>query len=230
MEQQDRCAQCTLGDFCFHEAEATPMFKNAVAQHQLLDANHCLFAQGDPHPIVAVVQQGGIKLCQSNSGGQEQIIDLALPGDYVGLSRLFQDDSPTTAITLSRTRLCVMDPDILKSQAGDSSRLLKRELESIRWHQGLSLIEAPSRIAQWMLRLADYNDRRGISRSLIQLPLSRTDMANYLTMALETASRTLKRLERSELILIDGRQVEILDHNRLSALAYPPAAEKLRLA
>ena len=223
MESKAKCDDCALGSFCFTETSQPADFKAKVSDHIYLDPDQILYQQGQQDTSVAVVQQGGIKICQTLDSGMQQIIDVALPGDYVGLSRLFQDQTPVTAQSLTRTRICLIDPSAL-TQSNECNRLLKRELESGRWHQSLSLVEAPGRIAQWILRLADYNERRGLSPSLVHLPLSRTDMANYLLMALETASRALKKMQTGKLINVNGRQIEVLDRSKLKDLAQATTA------
>jgi len=50
--------------------------------------------------------------------------------------------------------------------------------------------------------------------------MSRTDIANYLGLAVETVSRVLTRLQRSEVLKVEGKDVEILDHSQLCLVAH----------
>jgi CRP/FNR family transcriptional regulator len=49
--------------------------------------------------------------------------------------------------------------------------------------------------------------------------MTRTDIANYLRQAPETVSRVLRRFETEGLLHIKQRDVEIVDMERLQALA-----------
>ena len=49
--------------------------------------------------------------------------------------------------------------------------------------------------------------------------MSRTDIANYLRLAAETVSRVMRRFQQDGLIRVNRRDVELLDLERLEALA-----------
>ena len=51
--------------------------------------------------------------------------------------------------------------------------------------------------------------------------MARTDIANYLRLAPETVSRVLRRMQDDGLLAVDRREVELLDHDRIEALAAP---------
>ncbi len=59
----------------------------------------------------------------------------------------------------------------------------------------------------------------GLQRHLFRL-LSR-DIANYLRLAPETVSRVLRRFQKDGLLLVDRREVELLERDKLAALADP---------
>jgi CRP/FNR family nitrogen fixation transcriptional regulator len=54
------------------------------------------------------------------------------------------------------------------------------------------------------------------SKQLIELPMSRYDIADYLALSVETVSRTLTALRRRRVIALPGaRRVSIMDRGRL---------------
>ncbi|MGB0957926.1 MAG: Crp/Fnr family transcriptional regulator [Litorivicinus sp.] len=218
---ESRCSQCAMDRHCFHETAVPEAFKGFVLDHETVPAGEDLFVKGEPNIQTAVVQSGAFKLTQSTPTGALQIIDIALPGDYLGLSRLFQYASPVSATAVTRSRVCLLDHARLNDNPKQTTQLLRRELQSSRWHQSLAMYEAPARMGQWFLRLGDNNERRGLSRQRLTLPLNRTETANYLVMALETVSRTLKKLQTQGLIRVEGRTIDILDEDGLRACAYP---------
>ena len=57
--------------------------------------------------------------------------------------------------------------------------------------------------------------RRGDSTTELHLPMSRTDIGNYLGITLETVCRELARLEKSGIISLHKRELAILDLPRL---------------
>jgi CRP-like cAMP-binding protein len=69
------------------------------------------------------------------------------------------------------------------------------------------------------LRLLQKQNLQG-GRKDIALPMSRSDIANYLGMSLEAVSRACRRLELQGMVEFVGRhEVRILDRQRFEALA-----------
>ena len=62
---------------------------------------------------------------------------------------------------------------------------------------------------------------RGFAADRFQLTMARTDIANYLRLAPETISRVLKRFQDDGLLKVDRREVELVERNKLEALAAP---------
>ena len=54
---------------------------------------------------------------------------------------------------------------------------------------------------------------------LISLPVSKTQLASNLGTTSETLSRTFRKLSDDEIISVQGREIEILDTDRLVDLA-----------
>jgi CRP/FNR family transcriptional regulator len=54
---------------------------------------------------------------------------------------------------------------------------------------------------------------------VVTLPVSKTQLASNLGTVSETLSRTFRKLVDEEIILVNGKQIEILDADRLFDLA-----------
>lgn len=76
------------------------------------------------------------------------------------------------------------------------------------------------RLATFLSSLAARNKSHGFSASEFYLPMSRGDLANYLGMAVETLSRMFARLQDDEIVLVQHRNIKILDNERLAQLAH----------
>ena len=61
-------------------------------------------------------------------------------------------------------------------------------------------LETEQRVASFILSLALRNLRKGMRQVSVELPMSRTDIANYLVINCDTLSRTMMRLCDSGLI------------------------------
>jgi CRP/FNR family nitrogen fixation transcriptional regulator len=78
----------------------------------------------------------------------------------------------------------------------------------------LGRASAAQKIASFLQAFAD----RDRSTSVIDLAMSRQDIADYLGLTIETVSRTLSQLERQGVIgLPSARRVELKDRRALQA-------------
>ena len=76
-------------------------------------------------------------------------------------------------------------------------------------------------MAAFLIGLSRRLAARGFSADRFQLTMARTDIANYLRLAPETVSRVLRRFQKDGLLLVDRREVELLERDKLAALADP---------
>lgn len=225
MRSRNHCEQCALGRHCFTETQSHKAFRAMVSGHLHYNGNQVIYSEGSATRFVAVVQSGAVKLVRN-----EQVVGFALPGDYIGLACLYEDTQPDSAIALERTRVCQLSTDNDLIGHPESARLLAGQMNQQRWHTGLAQKSAPARLASYLLRLSEHQRRRGLSETYLTLPLSRTDTANLLGLALETTSRLLSKMRSDQLIHLDGRTVELLDKGRLEKLERdltPPDAKAI---
>ena len=90
------------------------------------------------------------------------------------------------------------------------------ELEETREHMMLLMKTAQERVAAFLLQMA----KRSVSGPLIELPMSRRDIADYLGLTIETVSRTLTQLAREAIIDIPtSRQIVLRSQAALSRLS-----------
>jgi CRP/FNR family transcriptional regulator len=75
---------------------------------------------------------------------------------------------------------------------------------------------ARERVVSFILMLSDSGTRHGRQGDPVFLPMSRSDIADYLGLTTETVSRTFTSLKKQGLIqLLDDKQVRL---SRMSAL------------
>ena len=80
---------------------------------------------------------------------------------------------------------------------------------------------AAERVASFFLALARRDERSGGDEArFVRLPMSRSDIADYLGLTKETISRVLALLKRRRLLRLDAiDRVEILDRAGLELVA-----------
>ncbi|HEX5693547.1 MAG TPA: helix-turn-helix domain-containing protein, partial [Arenimonas sp.] len=83
---------------------------------------------------------------------------------------------------------------------------------------------AHERVALFLHGLSERFKLLGQPHDIFTLPMSREDIASYLGLVIETVSRTLTKLQDEGVIAVRGRQLKILDRDRLDGLVHASAA------
>jgi CRP/FNR family transcriptional regulator, anaerobic regulatory protein len=77
---------------------------------------------------------------------------------------------------------------------------------------------ATEKVASFLLLMADQQGGDGVEA--VGVPMTRSDIADYLGLTIETVSRTLSKLKQGGLIALPTpARIEIRDHDRLEELA-----------
>jgi CRP/FNR family transcriptional regulator len=80
---------------------------------------------------------------------------------------------------------------------------------------------AEQRIAAFLISTSRRYAERGFSATQLLMPMTRSDMANYLRLAPETVSRVLRRLQDLGFIAVDRRVFVLSQYNALERMAMP---------
>jgi CRP/FNR family nitrogen fixation transcriptional regulator len=180
-----------------------------------------IFDEGQPADRVYQLISGSVRTCRILRDGRRQIEGFHFPGDVFGLER--GATYRVAAQTLGATIVRVMPRaalDALAAQRGDvARRLLELTTDSLRHSQDHVLMlgrrAACERVAALLLDLAD---RTG-AQVLLDVPMTRQDMADYLGLTIETISRTLTQFQQDGLIALPAaRKVLLRDRGALEAM------------
>jgi CRP/FNR family transcriptional regulator len=80
-------------------------------------------------------------------------------------------------------------------------------------------MRAEQRFAVFLVNLAARYAARGYSSTSFQLRMSREDIGNYLGLTIESISRLLSRFRKQGLILVERRDITLLEPALLKAMA-----------
>ena len=93
---------------------------------------------------------------------------------------------------------------------------LRQSMELVR---DLSFKQVPHRLAGLLLKLGSEYGADAGKGLLIDLPLSRQELADIVGTSRETITRELKKMEREGLIEVDRRLITVVDIEHLRARA-----------
>ena len=74
-------------------------------------------------------------------------------------------------------------------------------------------------MAALLLSISARNKRRKLSAANFRLPMSRTDIGNYLGLTVETVSRVFSRFQKLGVLGVDNKEITIIDIESLRAVA-----------
>lgn len=178
-----------------------------------------LIAAGVPADGYANILSGVVKLTSLLPDGRQQIVGLQFAPDFLG--RPFAESSEVGAEAASTVRLCTFPRSALEEMVRQSPGLehrlheqALRELDDAReWMMILGQKTAVEKIASFLLLLGRHIDpyKSGFS-DIFEIPLRRSDIADFLGLTIETVSRQLSHLRKAGIISIQkSRSVTVSD-------------------
>ncbi|HEB99580.1 MAG TPA: fumarate/nitrate reduction transcriptional regulator Fnr [Thiotrichales bacterium] len=229
-EVQTACEQCGLHQLCLPldlAQEDIAALDKIIHHRKPLHRGDFLFQVGDPFRAIYAVRSGSIKTFTSTDSGEEQVTGFHLPSEIVGLDAITTHRHPCSAQALETTSVCEIPFDRLEELGHkipglqrQMLRIMSREIlddqNTMIW---LGKKSADERLAALLLRISSRFAERGFSATEFNLSMSRTDIANYLGLAVETVSRLFSRFQQEGLVTVERRHVIIQDLDRLRALA-----------
>lgn len=202
------------------------MSSGTVGNERWLEAREPLVREGDDTRFFYEVLDGVVSSYKIFADGRRQIISFAFPGDLIGFSHGNAYRYNCEAISPARVR-AIPKTSLLRSirerpEIGEKLLALAAlEVAYVEDHSiNLGRKSALERIASFLVSLVDragYGDSRSI---IMQLPMSRLDMADFLGLTIETVSRSLTKLRtRGVIELPHATTLVIEDLDRLRELA-----------
>jgi CRP/FNR family transcriptional regulator len=186
-----------------------------------LSAGQVLFHEGDPVTRVFTLTRGMLKLYNLMADGRRHVTGFVRPGGFLGIS--MEDEHAFSAEALEDVQLCWFPRqrfdgfvDTHPPMERELYRMAAHELGSA--HRQMVLLgrkTATERLASFLVALGGEGPK-----DLLRLPMSRSDIADYLGLTKETVSRVLSGFRRDRLIRLRAMdEVEILDREALNAVA-----------
>ncbi len=154
--------------------------------------------------------------------GRRQVGEFLWPGDFVGMDDLDIHDFSAEAVTDATLRHYPrrMIDALARSHAALSTRLRAMTVAKLRRaHVQVVLLgrkSATERVASFLMDM--HRRSTSANRRFLNLPMSRTDMADYLGLTIETVCRNLRLLRRCGIIQVSQEGIELLDCEALNRL------------
>ena len=184
-----------------------------------------LFVEGNPTHGLFCVKWGAVKLTKMGIDGKDVIVRLVGTGGVLGHRSVFSANHyGASATALEETKVCFIEKKLITELIEKDSSVaysiighLSLELGASEKKQAsFSQKNVEGRVCELLFILKQsYGEKLDDNLIRINLKLSREDMASYLGIATETLIRTISELKKERIINQDGKNIIILDENKL---------------
>jgi len=202
---------------------------------ELREQGEVIYRVGDLSDTIYVLKSGKIKLSRTSEGGKEMILYYIRPGEVFGeIAITGQELRNGTATVVEDAFMCSIRRDDLEEYLGripglalEFSRIIGRRKQQIE-SRVIDLVskDVRTRLAQALSELAtDFGceEERG---TLIDLPLTQSDLAQLVGSTRETTSTVFNEFRRNGLVDSEGRSIWVLDPEALIDYSWDQRAGK----
>jgi CRP-like cAMP-binding protein len=186
------------------------------------------FHQGDPATSFYILVKGQVRLTQVTLEGQQVLVRFISPGETIGIIAALENTVyPLSAQAVEECQALAWDSATLEQLMERYPRIAINGLRLVsqRWHEleerylELATERVERRVAQTLLRLVRQVGRKVEGGILIDLPLTRQDLAEMTGTTLYTVSRILSRWEQENLVETGRERVLICYPHGLTRIA-----------
>ena len=199
---------------------------------RLYQAGEPIFSAGEPSHGIYCVASGTVAIRKVDAEGNAVLVQLGYPGDTLGYRGiLLGENRRSSAEALGPSKVCFIDKQMIRSLLDKNPALGLQFLRRVT----ADLDDAHAKLVQnatfsnrtkfvhLLLVLMNRHGRTATDGSrVMQLPLSRRDLASMIGARHETLSRIISRLEEDGIARFSGRTVHVTQPNSLLEEIRPP--------
>ena len=180
--------------------------------------------EGDPVTDFKYLKSGLVKLYRRTAGGEEQIIAITRPYEFVSNTHIFSEPRYKYSLSaLEDSVACTINLDLIKELIENNGRfglqlitILSRTSEKII-SQGLDIRNR--NLAGRVAYVLSYFSKEIYHSRVFDLPVSRKEIADFISMSTANVIRTFSDFKRDGIIKSYGRTIEIIDPDKLEVVS-----------
>ena len=187
-----------------------------------------IFSEGTSPNGIFFLKSGKVKKYKTNRDGKEQIIYICSDGELLGYPALLSDEPYSdSAAALEDSIIGFISKNDFLYILEESKVLSKKLLINLSHEFGVLVNGIASfahktvreRLALSLLIMKDKYKPETEDGKLVEINLSREDLANLVSVAVETLVRLLHDFKEEGLIETEGRKIRIIDTKKLIKVA-----------
>lgn len=177
-----------------------------------------IFLEGSYPAGIYYLKEGLVKKYKTDHAGKEHVLSLCSEGELIGYSALLCNEPyPDSTAAVETSRLGFLPKEIFLKATNESNSLMSCLLTSLSHEFSVMVnsvmvfahMSVRERLSLTLLILSEKFKKKNKS-DLVEIVLSRDDLANMVGTATETLVRLLQELKKEGIIEIDKKKISIL--------------------
>ena len=219
------CANC---DFKSHAVAILNSEELSIISNNCVEVKfkkgEMLFKQNSFSSHVIFIKSGLVKIHMSGPGNKDQILKVQQAPSYLGLANLFGDKvNHYSATCIEESTACFIHIDefkgLIKSNGDFAYEIIKDiskdELKYYHRFVNRNQKQINGRLAETLLNFSQNIYKNNV----FYLPLNRNELSAIICASRESTIRELQSFASSGIISLKGKQVTIIDENRLDQIS-----------
>ena len=206
-----RCAQCVSRERCIVINIETDQETNngrLVWGKAPLDPGEVIYRHGDEFRYLYIVQSGVVRTETETIEGRLNVTGFYMPGDLFGLEGIGSDCMPGRAVANNQSRICEITYSELLAECEKNPKLqqafiarLGQRIKTDEYKWRIIRNESAShRLFYFLVDLKKRQLHMNKDSSIVELPVEKQYISNFLGLTPESFSRTLRKLEEKGLV------------------------------
>jgi len=224
------CQTCSVSQLCIPNSlskNEVSRLDEIISRVSPIQKGKFLCEAGDTFKHLYAVSAGSFKSYTLSEDGIINITGFFFPGEIIGFDAINSGEHKNFVKALETSAVCALPFESLDELSGEMPALRKQLMKIMskeivvehELHILLSRKNAAERMAAFLLSLSLRFKDRGFSATTYNLTMTRGDIGNYLGLAIETVSRLFSQFQKSKIIIVSDKLIDIVDLPALLKLA-----------
>lgn len=223
------CAKCSSKLRCLPsglDERGLAQLDRIIGKRHWVERNELLVRVGEPFHCLYIIHGGQFKTFRDNAHGKQHVMGFHMAGEILGMNAISTGIHDSNAMAFEDSEVCEVPFAQLQILCASIPalqqhfhRILSEEINRDQRVMRFLGSSAELRFATFLLDLSNRFAARGYSRHDFTVLMSREDIGNYIGLTMESVSRLMSKFRRQGWISTDGKDLHILDHAAIAALA-----------
>ena len=224
-----KCSQCHLKNICLPtrliDSEVEHL-ESVIQRRKVLNKGDKLVEAGEDFNYLYAVSSGSFKTFGIYNDGTYQVTNFHYPGEIIGLNSVGFETFQSYTVALETASVCTIKfkdleeiMRIVPRLRMETLRLMSKEIKQEQKVIGIIChSDATKKVVAFLLDLSRRYQNQGLSGEEFRITMTRTDIGNYLGLAMESICRQLSLLSAQGLIVIREGYIKLSNLQKLHAL------------